>query len=204
MVCTYIQECVYLTTLGNFKFIFTVVKAKKHHLKEHQQGYLEELKSRRSAWETQMWPYIYDKSMNVYIILVIPYLTYLINPEIHTFRSPDESRPITIKLTRCYWSWLVRPDQYSLPAIQICTTHPHFPHCWMHFYQIFQWDKYSVVQKCFPPFWNSRLISGAKWPAHAQPIGPDGTCVTKLSSINFARPCTAWWKGFLHVLSPTH
>ena len=28
-----------------------------------------------------------------------------------------------------------------------------------------------------------------KWPARAQPIGPDGTCVTKLSSINFARPC---------------
>ena len=26
---------------------------------------------------------------------------------------------------------------------------------------------------------------------HAQPICPDGTCVTKLSSINFAPPCTA-------------
>ena len=37
----------------------------------------------------------------------------------------------------------------------------------------------------FPPH-----FCQAKWPAHAQPIGPDGTCVTKLSSINFARPCT--------------
>ena len=36
----------------------------------------------------------------------------------------------------------------------------------------------------FPPY-----FCQAKWPAHAQPIGPDGTCVTKLSSINFARPC---------------
>ena len=36
----------------------------------------------------------------------------------------------------------------------------------------------------FPPH-----FCQAKWPAHAQPIGPDGTCVTKLSSINFARPC---------------
>ena len=30
----------------------------------------------------------------------------------------------------------------------------------------------------------------AKWPAHAQPIGPVGTCVIKLSSINFALPCS--------------
>ena len=37
----------------------------------------------------------------------------------------------------------------------------------------------------FPPH-----FCQAKWPAHAQPIGPDGTCVTQLSSINFARPCT--------------
>merc|ERR1719270_2595576 len=37
----------------------------------------------------------------------------------------------------------------------------------------------------FPPH-----FCQAKWPAHAQPIGPDGTCVTKPSSINFARPCT--------------
>ena len=36
----------------------------------------------------------------------------------------------------------------------------------------------------FPPH-----FCQAKWPAHAQPIGPDGTCVTQLSSINFARPC---------------
>ena len=39
----------------------------------------------------------------------------------------------------------------------------------------------------FPPH-----FCQAKWPAHAQPIGPDGTCVTQLSSINFARPCT-WY-----------
>ena len=31
----------------------------------------------------------------------------------------------------------------------------------------------------------------AKWPAHVQPIGPDRTCITELSSINFARPCSA-------------
>ena len=37
----------------------------------------------------------------------------------------------------------------------------------------------------FPPH-----FCQAKWPAHAQPIGPDGTCVTKLSSINFAQPCS--------------
>ena len=36
----------------------------------------------------------------------------------------------------------------------------------------------------FPPH-----FCQAKWPAHAQPIGPDGTCVTQLRSINFARPC---------------
>ena len=38
----------------------------------------------------------------------------------------------------------------------------------------------------FPPH-----FCQAKWPAPAQPIGPDGTCVTQLSSINFARPCTS-------------
>ena len=36
----------------------------------------------------------------------------------------------------------------------------------------------------FPPH-----FCQAKWPAHAQAIGPDGTCITKISSINFARPC---------------
>ena len=36
----------------------------------------------------------------------------------------------------------------------------------------------------FPP-----QICQAKWPAHAQPIGPNGTCITQLSSINFAPPC---------------
>ena len=52
--------------------------------------------------------------------------------------------------------------------------------------------KYSGVQKknspClkFPPH-----FCQAKWTAHAQPIGPDRTCVTQLSSINFARPCIA-------------
>ena len=37
----------------------------------------------------------------------------------------------------------------------------------------------------FPPH-----FCPAKWPAHAQPIGPDGTCVTQLSSLNFARLCS--------------
>ena len=42
----------------------------------------------------------------------------------------------------------------------------------------------------------------AKWPAHAQPIGPNGTWVTKLSSINFARPCTRGWitKSFVSFI----
>ena len=39
-------------------------------------------------------------------------------------------------------------------------------------------------------------ICQAKWPAHAQPIGLDGTCVTQLSSINFARPCR--WPELFH------
>ena len=43
--------------------------------------------------------------------------------------------------------------------------------------------KFSPCLKFLPHFCQ------AKWPARAQPIGPDGTCVTKLSSINFARPC---------------
>ena len=29
----------------------------------------------------------------------------------------------------------------------------------------------------------------AKWPADTQPIGPDGTFLTQLSSLYFARPC---------------
>ena len=36
----------------------------------------------------------------------------------------------------------------------------------------------------FPP-----QFCQAKWPAYAQPIGPDGTCLTKLSPLFFARPC---------------
>ena len=43
--------------------------------------------------------------------------------------------------------------------------------------------KFSLCLKFLPYFCQ------AKWPAHVQPIGPDGTCVTKLSSINCAPPC---------------
>ena len=51
------------------------------------------------------------------------------------------------------------------------------------------WCKKNSPCLKFPPH-----FCQAKWPAHAQPIGPDGTCVTKLSSINFARPCTMYPK----------
>ena len=52
------------------------------------------------------------------------------------------------------------------------------------FYHSRAWCKKISPCLKFPPH-----FCQAKWPAHAQPIGPDGTCVTKLSSINFARPC---------------
>ena len=42
------------------------------------------------------------------------------------------------------------------------------------------------AKKCFPCLKLSPNFCQAKWPAHAQPFGPDGTCVTQLSSINFA------------------
>ena len=45
------------------------------------------------------------------------------------------------------------------------------------------------AKKIFPCLKFPPHFCQAKWPAHAQPIGPDGTCVTQLSSINFARPC---------------
>ena len=44
-------------------------------------------------------------------------------------------------------------------------------------------------KNCFPRLKFPPHFCQAKWPAHAQPIGPDETCVSQLSSINFARPC---------------
>ena len=52
-------------------------------------------------------------------------------------------------------------------------------------------DQYRLVQKNSPCLKFPPQFCLAKWPAPAQPIGPDGTCVTQLSSINFARPCIA-------------
>ena len=49
---------------------------------------------------------------------------------------------------------------------------------------------YRLVQKKFCPCLKfPPQFCLEKWPAHAQPFGPDGTCVTLLSSINFAQPC---------------
>ena len=44
-----------------------------------------------------------------------------------------------------------------------------------------------------------------KWPANAQPIGPDGTFLTQLSSLYFARPCTIfatnqWSWALIHIV----
>ena len=63
--------------------------------------------------------------------------------------------------------------------------------------------EYSVVQKNFPCLKFPPHFCQAKWPTHAQPIGPDGTCVTELSSINFAQPCTCTTlRAWEHVESP--
>ena len=57
---------------------------------------------------------------------------------------------------------------------------------WVRFFRVKLQRGAKKLSPClkFPPH-----FCQAKWPAHAQPIGPDGTCVTQLSSINFARPC---------------
>ena len=47
----------------------------------------------------------------------------------------------------------------------------------------------NKIHKTWERKFSPPLFCQAKWPAHSQQIGPDGTCVTNLKSINFARPC---------------
>ena len=88
----------------------------------------------------------------------------------------EDDRNMTLNLNGCYDDW-----QFNCQDGSCIDSAARWVRSWHIQARV---KKFSPCLKFLPQF------CLAKWPANAQPIGPDGTLLTQLSSLYFARPCT--------------